>query len=369
MYDAIIIGSGTVGLTMANLLGSLGLRICLLEKNNEINSVSNAVGINDECLFAWKICGILEEISNYIAHNENGEIILKYLDKEKREILSLEQSSGIRNFPKGVVFLQNKIDRILLKNLQKNCDIFFEEELIDVKQNAEKVTAKTQNKTFEAKYLIAADGKYSTVRDILRIKLNELSKSKDEWLILNLLVKNHASLANKFVEVFCGKRSLVSCPLPQNYHRIEVSLAESEENLINDEDRIRELLKHYVNFENYQIIDKFKIRFVTAIVEKYYSNRIALCGDAAHRTSPFASSGLISGIRDALVLYEIFKEGKIDFAKYEKQRYTKQMRSLKLAMKLEKIMRPNKFSAKFLFFFIRILSRSKMFVKYLSIRS
>lgn len=368
MYDAIIVGSGTVGLTIANLLANLGLKICLLEKNSGLNSVSNAVGVNDECLFAWRECGILEEIKEYIGYNENGKTILKYLDEAKKEIFSLQQSSGIGNFPKGVVFLQNKIDEVLLKNLAGKAEVIFNEELVDISQNQEIVTAKSKNNTYQAKYLIAADGKESTVRKLLNIEINELSKSKDQWLILNILTKNR-SLEKDFVEVYCGKRSVVSCPLPYDYHRIEASLLPQEAEILHDENQIRELIKNYIDFSDYEIASKFKIRFVTAIASKYQEGRIALCGDAAHQTSPFASAGLVSGIRDCLVLYDLFKSGKVDFCKYQKLRYKKQLRSLHLAMTLENVMRPNSIFSGLVFFALKILSKSAAFVRYLSIRS
>lgn len=374
MYDIIIVGSGTVGLTVANLLSGLGLKICLIEKKSGINKISNAVGVNDECLFAWKICSVLDRISPYLGYNDERKTILKYLDESRREIFFLRQSLGVESLPKGVVFLQNKIDEILLEYLQGKAELNFDEELLDLVQSEKLVTVKTTKKTYETKYVIAADGKAGKVRKLLNINLQKLSESKDEWLVLNLLVKNRA-LTKEFVEVFCGnKRSVVSCPLPYSQHRLEISLQKNEENILQDEQKIAEILRQYVGFDDYEIISKSKHRFLTAIAKKYYENRVALCGDAAHCTSPFASSGLVSGIRDSLVLYEIFKNWKVgekvDFASYQKQRYKKQLTSLKLAMKLEKIMRPsNMLVEKVLFTAIRFLAKNSAFVNYLTIRS
>jgi 3-(3-hydroxy-phenyl)propionate hydroxylase len=348
---------------------SLGLKICLIEKRNVINDVSKAVGVNDECLLAWKICGIWDKISNYIGFNEEGEVILKYLDVKKREILALYQSFGSQNLPKGVVILQSKIDETLLYNLHERADVCFDEELIDISQNCNFIIASTKKKIYKAKYLIASDGKESAVRKIFGIKNHKMSESKDEWLILNLLVKNNI-VTKKFVEVFCGStRSLVSCPLPQNHHRLEISLLKSECDILCDENKIRKIIAPYLDFKNYQILNKTKIRFTTAIAEKYYYNRVMLCGDSAHCTSPFASAGLVSGIRDCLVLYEMFKKKSVDPSLYQKSRYKEQISSLKLAMKLEKVMRPNKFIEKFLFFLIRFSSKFGAFVSYFSIRS
>ena len=176
MYDAIIVGSGTVGLTIANLLSNLGLKICLIEKGSVTNDVSKAVGVNDECLLAWQLCGVLEKISDYIGYNQEGEIILKYFDAEKRKIFALHQSLGVDNFPKGVVILQNKIDEILLQNLRGKVDLFFDEEVIGIIQNHEFIAVNTKKNSYETKYLIAADGRESSVRQLLGIKINLLSE-------------------------------------------------------------------------------------------------------------------------------------------------------------------------------------------------
>jgi 3-(3-hydroxy-phenyl)propionate hydroxylase len=374
MYDVIIVGCGTVGLTIANLLAELNLKICLLEKNQKINLISNAAGINDQCLFAWKICEVIDRINPYLAHNQKGDVILKYLDKNQKEIFSLKQNYGINNLPKGVVFLQNKIDQILLENIQKKAEVNFGEEIVEILQNQQEVNIKTTNKIYRTKYLIAADGKESSIRKMLKINIKKMSQSKDEWLVLNL-IKNNIQNSKQFVEVFCdSERSIVSCPLPLNYHRLEISLTKKEEKFSLDEINEKEISKiigKNFDLKNYQIIDKLKYRFTTAIAEKYYENRVVLCGDSAHQTSPFASSGLVSGIADCLVLYDIFKNknlDKIDFYSYQKIRYKKQIKTLKLAIILEKFMRPNKFFAKILFSLIKFLTKRNLLISFLSIR-
>lgn len=367
MYDVIVVGCGTVGLTVANLLANLGLKIALIEKKSHLNSVANAVGVNDECLDVWQKCGILEQIQNFIGFNESGRVILKYLDESKREIFSIKQSFGLSKKPKGVVFLQNKIDQILLKNLEGRVEVIFDETLISLAQKQDFIKIRTAKKTYKTKYLIGADGKDSGVRKLIGIGFRKFSESKDEWLILNLLSRDRGHQKD-FVEVNCGARSLVSCPLPQNFHRIEVSLKKDETDLIADEVKIRALIANYLDFKNYEIVDKFKIRFVTGIAEKYYLNRVVLCGDAAHSTSPFASAGLVFGIKDAAVLYEIFKRKEIDFSLYQKRRYRSQIRVLRLAIILENLMRPNEYFKKIIFASLRLFSKSAFLLKQISIR-
>lgn len=369
MYDIVIIGSGTAGLTIANLLSNLGLKICLIEKRGGINEISKAVGINDECLSAWQMCGVLEKISDCIGSNNEGETILNYLDSNRKKIFSLCQSLGVGNFPIGVVAWQRGIDEVLLKNLDGKVDVRFHEELIDITQNHESVSVKTSRGIYEAKYVIAADGRESAARQLLGIKMNLMSESKDEWLILNLFAKNRV-LTKEFAEVFCGsERSVVSCPLPRDHHRLEISLKENEREILHDENKIRELVAAYTDLKNYEIVDKFKLRFTTAIAEKYHDGRVVLCGDAAHCTAPFAAAGLVSGVRDCLALYEIFRSGDISFSRYQTMRYNSQINSLKLAMRLEKVMRPGKFCEKLLFAAIRILARSSAFVRNFSLRN
>lgn len=372
MYDVIIVGAGTVGLTLANLLAKIGLKICLIEKKSSIHKICNAAGVNEECLLAWQFIGVLEELKakECLLCSDDNSIILQYLEEENsKEIFSLRQRRK-KNLPVGVVILQNKIDEVLLGNLEQKIHIKFNEEVLFIKQDSDKVIVSTnQNNTYLAKYLIAADGKNSSIRKLLNIDFAKLSESKDHWLILNLLVNDHFKTPH-FAQVFCGSlRSAVSCPLPQNNHRIEISLLAQENDIINDEEKIRDLLSKYICFNDYRIIDKFEYQFITGIAKKYYQNRIALCGDAAHQSSPFASSGLVSGIRDCLSLYEIFKDKQINFSSYQKARYQKQLQALKLAIRLEVIMRPPKFIEKLLFTTIRIVIKNPIILRFLSLRN
>jgi hypothetical protein len=73
-------------------------------------------------------------------------------------------------------------------------------------------------------------------------------------------------------------------------------------------------------------------------------------------------------MRDCLVLYEIFRSEKIDFALYQKLRRKKQIRSLRLSMILENVMRPKPLWQNLLFSALRVMSKSAIFVKHLSIR-
>lgn len=353
-YDIIICGSGTVGLTIANLLNKLNYKICIFEQRPNINQDFNAVGINNECLKVLDICGIYNEIREYIAFNDNKNLMMKYLDNENNNLFSLYQSYDKNNYPIGVVFLQNKIDEILLNNLKEKVDIKFNEKVENIKQDNSLVSIQTNKGNYSAKYLIGSDGKYSIVREFINAKMNILSESKDKWLILNILRKEYPK--KEYVEVFCGKRSIVSCMLPENWHRIEMTLKDCDQDIINNESRIRQILSKYIDLGEYEIKRKFEIRFQTGIVDKYYKGNVVLCGDAAHITSPFAASGLVSGMQDCLELYRLFqnKNKTIVFKIYQKLRYKNQLKKLKLAIRMEKIMRHGKIVNYMLRYFFKV---------------
>ena len=64
--EIIIIGGGPTGLTLANLLGKMGVKIHLIEQNKETVNEPRAVSIDDESLRVFQSIGIKEIINSII---------------------------------------------------------------------------------------------------------------------------------------------------------------------------------------------------------------------------------------------------------------------------------------------------------------
>ena len=60
--DVVIIGAGPVGLMTANLLGLYGLKVLLIERNNQPYDVPRAITLDDEGCRTLQAVGLLSLI-------------------------------------------------------------------------------------------------------------------------------------------------------------------------------------------------------------------------------------------------------------------------------------------------------------------
>ncbi len=65
-YPVVVIGSGPIGLTLANLLGTMGVRCLVVECNLTTVQQPRAVSIDDESLRTMQAAGVVDEVLNFV---------------------------------------------------------------------------------------------------------------------------------------------------------------------------------------------------------------------------------------------------------------------------------------------------------------
>ncbi|MGV9301468.1 FAD-dependent monooxygenase, partial [Amycolatopsis sp. NPDC003676] len=92
----------------------------------------------------------------------------------------------------------------------------------------------------------------------------------------------------------------VSCPQPGGHHRFEFMLNdEQSKEEMEDPDRVRDLIGHYVDPDEVTVLRKLVYTFNAVVADQWRAGRILLAGDAAHMTPQFIGQGMNSGVRDA----------------------------------------------------------------------
>ena len=65
-YPVVGVGSGPIGLTLVNLLGTLGVRSLIVERNPTTVQEPRAVSIDDESLRTMQAAGVADEVLKFI---------------------------------------------------------------------------------------------------------------------------------------------------------------------------------------------------------------------------------------------------------------------------------------------------------------
>src|SRR6201996_7469837 len=61
-YDVAVIGYGPTGATAANLLGQLGLRVLVVERDSDVYSRARAISTDEEVMRIWQSVGLADRL-------------------------------------------------------------------------------------------------------------------------------------------------------------------------------------------------------------------------------------------------------------------------------------------------------------------
>ena len=62
IYDVAVVGYGPTGATAANLLGQLGLKVLVIERDPDIYSRARAISTDEEVMRVWQSVGLAERL-------------------------------------------------------------------------------------------------------------------------------------------------------------------------------------------------------------------------------------------------------------------------------------------------------------------
>lgn len=298
-YDAIVVGAGPIGLTVANLLGIFGVRTLLVERNQTTVQEPRAVSIDDEALRTMEAMGVVDTVLDGVVPGYGS----RYLTADGRCFLTVLPQGRPYGYPRRNAFRQPRLEADLRRALGRfdRVETAFGATLTSVSQTHSAVTAVIEqggmSRTVTCGYLVAADGGRSEIRKALGIPM-EGRTQPERWLIVDL---ERSPVSDPNTIVFCdSRRPCIALPGPDLTRRFEFKLRPNEP----DEEAmqpsfIADLLASHGAHPDSQIVRTVVYTFHALIAGRWSDGRIFLAGDAAHLTPPFAGQGMNSGIRDA----------------------------------------------------------------------
>jgi 3-(3-hydroxy-phenyl)propionate hydroxylase len=299
-YAVIIVGSGPIGLTLANLLGRYEVRTLLVERNAATVQEPRAVSIDDESLRTMQAAGVIDTVMPSLVPGYGSH----YYTPGRICFAKVEPTGRPYGYPRRNAFRQPILERQLHTALARfsHVDTLYGWRLETYTQTDSGVFVDllgpgTMPRRVTCDYLVGCDGASSRVRDLQGVQLAGTTFD-ERWLIVDL--ENNTNTITH-TEVFCdARRPCITLPGPDNTRRFEFKLLPGEtESAMLELATVERLIRAHGADPAARIVRKVVYRFHARVAPQWRFGRVFLAGDAAHLTPPFAGQGMNSGIRDA----------------------------------------------------------------------
>lgn len=331
LADIIVVGGGPTGVMAANILSKYGLKTIVFDKLKDIFPHPRAAVIDDDIVRIIQFAGLAEEVLEISTVSKGYQ----FLDQQGTPMFGFKRTgeNTSNGYPASLTIRQPLIEEVLRRGLKdENITFFPNHEVIDVEEIGQMVQVKVKDlstkeeKIYQAKYVIAADGAKSTVRKLLGIKREDLNFDHP-WFIVDIKAPKGLNLPNINLQYCNPSRAATYIYLGDDMYRWEIALLENEtQSTYKTDESIKELLSNWMDSTDIIVDRKITYEFHVLLAKQRRKGRILLAGDSAHQMAPFLGQGLSSGLRDiANICWKIAHIMKYDFDEailesYEKER-------------------------------------------------
>ena len=316
--NILIVGSGLTGLVTAYSLSLLGFKIILTEQKNILNNKviitrdMRTTAVAEGSKVFLDHIGLWKKLSLFAEPIKNINVIDRSFKNK------IEFFNNFRNHNLGYIIKNSKFV-LTLKNIlltMKNVIIIDGVKLDMIRYTSNSVEGCFNNLKIDADLIIAADGKKSAVRKILKTPLFQ-KHYKEKALVVNFThTKNHNNCAFEF---FYKNGPLAILPMQNINKNYQSSVIWSDRpNFLNllinsKEEIIKKILDEKIGStigSINKIFSKQIFPLSSHINSKFYEKKILYVGDAAHSVHPIAGQGWNLGLRDIKNLYYLSKDSK-----------------------------------------------------------
>ncbi|MEU5893905.1 bifunctional 3-(3-hydroxy-phenyl)propionate/3-hydroxycinnamic acid hydroxylase [Streptomyces sp. NPDC047461] len=302
-YDVAVIGYGPTGVTAANLLGAMGLRVVVLESDAEIFSRARAISTDEEVVRIWQRIGLAERLKQDML----TERPVDFVDANGRSFLSARPTPRGHGHPPQMFIYQPALEQILRDGVDRypNVRVLLRHECLRVRQDADGVELTVVGRAddsvhrLRATYVIAADGGSSLTRAQLNIGY-EGKTYEDRWVVIDTKMLKPWPDHDKLRFHCDPARPAVDCPTPLGHHRWEFPIlpGDDEKQLTTEEAVYRLVARYGVSRDSVEVLRATVYSHHVRFASRFRAGRVFLAGDAAHAMPPWIGQGMAAGVRD-----------------------------------------------------------------------
>jgi 3-(3-hydroxy-phenyl)propionate hydroxylase len=302
-YDAVIAGFGPTGATLANLLGSMGMRVAVVEREKGIYDKPRAITADHEAMRAFQAAGLAEQIAATTRPHPGTDFVGVDGDVIKR--FYPMPAPGPLGWEPTFMFYQPELERILREGVKRfDVDVFLEHRVQSYRQESDTVDVVVVDptdgvKVLRARSLLACDGARSAVRTQMNAPIHDLDFD-EWWVVVDAQLHGDLDLPERCVQYCRPSRPGTYIVGPERLRRWEIKVLPGEApESFNDPQHLDRVLSSFVDTSGLQIQRVAIYRFHAVVAEQWRDGNVFLLGDAAHQMPPFMGQGLCAGVRDA----------------------------------------------------------------------
>jgi len=304
LYDALVIGYGPVGATLAALLARHGLRVAVADQAAGIYDKPRAIALDHEVMRVFQACGVAHEVARFTAPHPGTHYL--GVDREVIRIYDPQPPPHPLGWPPSGTFVQPELERVLREGVARSghADVLLATQAVGLAPRADRVEVALRGsdgaaRTLAARYVIGADGANSFVRRALGIGHTDLAFD-EWWMVVDARLKRPVELPGKCTQYCWPARPATFIAGPGDLRRWEIKLLPGETpEAFGARDNVVAQLARFVDPDAIEVWRSAVYRFHAVVAERWRSGRVFVAGDACHQTPPFMGQGMCAGIRDA----------------------------------------------------------------------
>ncbi|GGK99109.1 FAD-dependent oxidoreductase [Nocardia jinanensis] len=295
--DVLIVGAGPVGLTAAVVLTQLGHDVVIVDAQAAGANTSRAAVVHPHTLELLEPYGVTAPLVGRGLHTPEFTI------RDRDQVLIAVPFDKLPTaYPYTLMISQADTEKFILERLTElGVPVRRPVEVTTVVQDSDIVTATlSDGEQIRARYLIAADGLHSTVREQAGIGFTGGSYA-ESFSLADVRVSGGVP-KDEVILYFSPAGLVVVAPLPDGMYRIVATVDEAPHEP--DVAFIQRLLDDRGPKAQPAVVEEVvwgsRFRVHHRIADSFRDGRILLAGDAAHVHSPAGGQGMNLGIEDAV---------------------------------------------------------------------